>query len=322
MGIVVRSFLVLALSVAALVPPALAQTFPTRPIRMVVPLAPGGSNDTIGRIVAERLSERLGQQVIVDNRPGGNSQIGSAIVARATPDGHTLLMMGMGHSINPAIHRSLPYDTERDFAPVGIVAGGPYLMVIHPGVPAKSVNEFVAWVKARPKQVAYGSAGVGNPTHLCGALFNIAAVTDMQHVPYKGGSAVIPDMVAGRISMTFSSISTMQSSLQAGRVRPIAVTTLKRSPFLPDVPTFIESGFNMEVNAWYGLLTTGKTPPAIVDRLNAELRQVLSEPQTREALLRRGFDPQPNTADEFATLIRSDMAKWSKVVQQAGIPRE
>ena len=310
------------LVMAAVASTAASQPFPNRPIRLVVPLAPGGSNDTIGRIVAERLSERLGQQVIVDNRPGADSQIGSAIVARATPDGHTLLMMGAGHSINPAIHRSLPYDTERDFAPIGLVAGGPYLMVIPTAIPAKTAKEFVAWVKARPREVSYGSAGTGNPTHLSGALFNIAAGTDMQHVPYKGGSAVIPDLVSGRIAMNFSSISTMQSSLQAGRVRPIAVTTIKRSRFLPDVPTFMESGYNIEVNAWYGLLTTGKTPVAVVNRLSTELRQVLAEPQVQERLLKHGFEPQPNTAEEFRTMIHNEIDKWSRVVKQAGIRAE
>jgi tripartite-type tricarboxylate transporter receptor subunit TctC len=318
-----RAFHFVAVLAASLTPlVASAQTFPNRPIRMVVPLAPGGTNDTLGRIVADRLSDRLGQQVVVDNRPGANSQIGSAIVARATPDGHTLLMMGMGHAINPSIHRSLPYDTERDFAPVGLVAGGPYLMVIHPSIQARTAKEFVAWVKTKPQQVSYGSAGTGNPTHLAAELFNVAAGTDMQHVPYKGGSAVLPDLVSGRISMNFSSIATMQSNLQAGRVRAIAVTTAKRSQFLPDVPTFIESGYNVEVNAWYGLLTTGKTPRAIVNRLNAELRQVLAEAQTKEAFFKHGLDPLPNTAEEFAALVHNDLAKWAKVVRAAGIKPE
>jgi tripartite-type tricarboxylate transporter receptor subunit TctC len=301
---------------------ALSQNFPSRPIRLVVPLAPGGTNDTLARIIADRYAERLGQQIVVDNRPGGNSQIGSAIVARASPDGHTLLMMGAGHSINPAIHRSLPYDTERDFTPVGQVAGGPYLMVIPVSIPAKIAKEFVAWVKARPKQISFGSASSGNPTHLAGELFNLAAGTDMQHVPYKGGSAVLPDLVAGRVSMTFSSISTVLSNMQAGRLRPIAVTTVKRTQFLPDVPTFIESGYNVEVNAWYGLLTTGKTPRASVSRLNADLQQVLAEPQIRERFLKQGLDPQPNSSEEFTALVHSEIVKWKKVVEAAGIKPE
>jgi len=300
-----------------------AQTFPHRPIRLVVPLAPGGTNDTLARFISDRLAERLGQQVVVDNRPGGNSQIGSAIVARATPDGHTLLIMGAGHAINPSLHRSLPYDTERDFAPIGLVAGGPYLLVIPPVIPAKTVKEFVAWVKARPGQLSYASASVGNPTHLAGELFNIATGTDLAHVPYKGGSAVLPDLVSGRVSMTFSSISTVRSNMEAGRLRPIAVTTAKRSVFLPDVPTFIESGYpSMEINAWYGLLTTGKTPAAIVQRLNSALREVLAEPSVRESFLKQGLDPQPTTVEEYRAQISNEMAKWGKVVRAAGIKPE
>ena len=300
-----------------------AQAYPSRPIRLVVPLAPGGTNDTMARIISDRLAERLGQQVVVDNRPGGNSTIGSAIVARSTPDGHTLLIMGAGHAINPSVHKSLPYDTERDFAPISLVAGGPYLLVIHPSIPAKTVKEYVAWVKARPGQVSFASAGTGNPTHLAGELFNIAAGMDMQHIPYKGGGALLPDLIAGRVSMTFSSISTAQSNLQAGRLRPIAVTTLKRSQYLPEIPTFIESGYpGFEVNAWYGMLTTGKTPRAIVERLSAELRQVLNDANTRGLFNKHGLDPQPTTADEFKALVASEIARWAKVARQANIKPE
>jgi tripartite-type tricarboxylate transporter receptor subunit TctC len=300
-----------------------AQAYPSRPIRLVVPLAPGGTNDTMARIISDRLAERLGQQVVVDNRPGGNSTIGSAIVARSTPDGHTLLIMGAGHAINPSVHKSLPYDTERDFEPISLVAGGPYLLVIHPSIPAKTVKEYVAWVKARPGQVSFASAGTGNPTHLAGELFNIAAGMDMQHIPYKGGGALLPDLIAGRVSMTFSSISTAQSNLQAGRLRPIAVTTLKRSQYLPEIPTFIESGYpGFEVNAWYGMLTTGKTPRAIVERLSAELRQVLNDANTRGLFNKHGLDPQPTTADEFKALVASEIARWAKVARQANIKPE
>ena len=300
-----------------------AQAYPSRPIRLVVPLAPGGTNDTMARIISDRLAERLGQQVVVDNRPGGNSTIGSAIVARANPDGHTLLIMGAGHAINPSVLKGLPYDTERDFAPISLVAGGPYLLVIHPGIPAKTVKEYVAWVKARPGQVSFASASTGNPSHLAGELFNMAAGTDMQHIPYKGGGALLPDLVAGRVSMTFSSISTVQSNVQAGRLRPVAVTTLKRSQYMPDVPTFDESGYpGFEVNAWYGMLTTGKTPQSIVDRVSAELRQVLGDANTRQMFNKQGLDPQPTTPAEFKTLVSNEIARWGKVVRQAGVKPE
>jgi len=316
--------IVLALALAGFVAGAAAQGFPNRPVRMVVPLAPGGTNDTLARIVADRLAQRLGQQIVVDNRPGAGSVIGSEIVARASPDGHTLLMMGGGHSINPSLQRKLPYDTERDFAAIGLVASGPYLMVIHPSVPAKTAKEFVAWVKSKPGEVNYASAGTGNPTHLAGELLNMAASLDMRHVPYKGGGAVLPDLIAGRVSMFFSSIATVQAHVQAGRLRPIAVTTPKRSGFLPDVPTFVEAGVNgVDINGWYGLLTTGRTPRAVVQRLNADLSRVLADAETRERFNRSGVeDPEPGSAEAFEALIRQEIAKWAKVVRQAGIKLE
>jgi tripartite-type tricarboxylate transporter receptor subunit TctC len=296
----------------------------SRPIRLVVPLAPGGTNDTLARIVSERLGERLGQSVVVDNRPGANAQIGSSIVARATPDGNTLLMIGAGHAINPSLLKQLPYDTQRDFAPVGMVAGGPYLLVIYPGVPARTAKEFAAWVRSRPGQVSYGSAGAGNPTHLAGELFKMAAGgLDMQHVPYKGGSAVMPDLLGGRIAMTVTSPATGGAHVNAGRLRAIGVTTATRVPQFPEIPTFIESGFpDFEVNAWYGMLTTGRTPHARVNRLDTALQQTLAEAQTREQIQKQGLTVESSSAEQFASVIRRDTVKWAKVVKAAGIEPE
>ena len=297
--------------------------YPERPIRLVVPFAPGGTNDVIGRIVGEKLAARLGQPVVVDNRAGANSVLGSEIVAHATSDGHTLLIVAAGFAINPSLRKKLPYDTVRDFAPVGLVGGGPYLMVIHPAVPAKSVGEFVTWAKSRPGQVNYASVGVGSPPHLAAELLKISAGIDLNHVPYKGGGAVLPDLIAGRVSMFFGSISTLKPQVDTGKLRAVAVTTVKRAPALPGVPTFIESGLkDYEVDGWYGLLVPGKTPAAVVNRLNAELRQVLNEAETRERFLQRGMQPAPGTAQEFAALIRSEIAKWSKVIRAAGIQPE
>ena len=301
-----------------------AQTSAPRPARLVVPLAPGGTNDTLARIVADKLGERLGQPMVVDNRPGASAQIGSAIVARANPDGGTFLMIGAGHAINPALIKQLPYDTQRDFAPVGQVAGGPYLMVIHPSVPAKSAKEFAAWVKSKSAAVNYASSGTGGPPHLAGELFKLAAGgLDMLHVPYKGGNALMPDLLAGRMSMTFTSPATGQAHINAGRLRAIGVTTKKRWPQMPDVPTFIESGFpDFEVNAWYGMLTTGSTPRARVSRISAALQQVLSEAPAREQIQKAGLTVESSTADEFADLIRRETIKWAKVVKAAGIQPE
>ena len=301
-----------------------AQASPARPIRLVVPLAPGGTNDTLARIVGDKLGERLGQRVVVDNRPGANAQIGTEIVARANPDGNTLLMIGAGHAINPALIKQLPYDTDRDFAPIGQVAGGPYLMVIHPSVPAKTPKEFAAWVRSKNGEANYASSGTGGAPHLAGELFKIAAGgLNMLHVAYKGGNALMPDLLAGRMSMTFTSPATGQAHIGAGRLRAIGVTTKKRIPQMPEIPTFIESGFpDFEVNAWYGMLTTGKTPRARVSQISTALQQVLSDSQAREQIQKQGLSVEPSSADEFADLIRRETIKWAKVVKAAGIQPE
>ena len=294
-----------------------------KPVRFIVPFAPSGTNDTLGRIVAEKLSARLGQPFVVDNRAGANMVVGCEIVARATPDGHTLLIVAAGYAVNPSLRTKLPYDSLRDLAPVGLVAGGPYLMVINASVPAKTVGEFTAWAKARPGQVNYASVGVGSPPHLASELLKLLAGFDMQHVPYKGGSAVLPDLIAGRVSIFFGSLSTLRPHVQSGKLRAIGVTTLQRSPALPDVPTFAESGLaGFEVNGWYGVLLPGKTPATIVNRLSADLRAVIDDPDTRQRLAMHGMDPMPSSAEEFGALIRSEIAKWAKVVKAAGIQPE
>ena len=302
-----------------------AQTanYPSRPVRLVVPFAAGGTNDILGRMVADKFSERLGQPFIADNRAGANTVLGSEIVARATPDGHTLLIVSASIAVNPSLVRKLPYDTERDFATIGLVAGGPYLMVIHPAVPAKTVSEFIAWVKSQQGKVNYASTGSGSPPHLAAELLKITAGIDMQHIPYKGGGAVLPDLIAGRVSMFFGSIATLRPHVESGRLRAVGMSTAQRAAAMPDVPTFIESGLaGYEVNGWYGVLTTGKTPRAIIERLNSTLRQILRDADTRAQFLKNGLDPAPGTADEFAKLLRAEIVKWAKVVKAAGIKPE
>jgi tripartite-type tricarboxylate transporter receptor subunit TctC len=317
-------FIALVLGAAADAPGSqTAARYPERPVRLVVPFAPGGTNDVIARIVGEKLTARLGQPFVADNRAGANSVVGSEIVARAASDGHTLLIVAAGFAINPSLRRKLPYDTLRDFAPIGLVGGGPYLMVVHPSVPAKSVNEFVAWAKARQGQVNYASVGLGSPPHLAAELLKLTAGIDLQHIPYKGGGAVLPDLIAGRVSLFFGSISTLQPHVRTGKLRAIAVTTAQRAAAMPELPTFIESGLaGYEVNGWYGLLAPGKTPAAIVGRLNRELRDVLADADTRQRFAQRGIDPAPGTAQEFAALIHSEVAKWAKVIRAAGIQPE
>ena len=312
-----------ALLLAATQAHAQSANYPARPVRLVVPFAAGGTNDTLGRILSEKFSTRLGQPFVTDNRGGANTVVGSEIVARAAPDGHTLLMVSASIAVNPSLVRKLPYDTGRDFAPVGMVASGPYLMVVHPGVPAKSVSEFVAWVKSRPGKVDYASSGTGGPPHLAAELLKITAGIDMQHVPFKGGGAVLPDLIAGRVSMFFGSIATLKAHVDSGRLRAVGMTTLKRANAMPDVPTFNESGLKgYEVNGWYGLFTTAKTPAAVVDKLNSTLRQILSDADTRAQLARNGLDPAPTSTDEFGKLLKAEIVKWAQVVKAADIKPE
>ena len=299
------------------------KSYPNRPIRLVVPFAPGGTNDIAGRIVAEKMSEHLGQPIVVDNRAGANMVVGCEIVSNASPDGYTLLIVGAGFAVNPSLRKKLPYDSIRDFSPVGLVGGGPYLMVVHPTVPAKTLGEFINWVKSRGGQVAYASTGTGSPPHLAAELLRVTANLQMTHVPYKGGGAVLPDLMAGRVSMFFGSITTLKPQVDAGKIRAIGVTTVKRSPAMPDVPTFIESGLkDYEVDGWYGFLMPGKTPKPIVSRLSAELRNALNDADTRKRFAQRGMDPLPSTPEEFGALIRSEIKKWARVLQDAGIKPE
>ncbi|MBI2294350.1 MAG: tripartite tricarboxylate transporter substrate binding protein [Betaproteobacteria bacterium] len=299
------------------------QPYPNRPMRLVVPFAPGGTVDIIGRIVAAKLSERLGQPIVVDNRGGANSMIGSEIVARASPDGHTLLIVAAGFAVNPSLQRNMPYDTERDLAPIGLLGNSFYVMVIHAGIPANTVSEFIAWAKSRPGQVNYASTGLGSPPHLAAELFKISAGVDMTHIPYKGGGALMPDLLAGRIATFFGTMATVAPHVHSGKLRALAVSTAKRATTAPELPTFIESGLaGYEVAGWYGLLAPGKTPRAIVNRLDTELRAVLDEADSKERFLKHGMEVEHKSAAAFAALIRSEIAKWQKVVRRAGIKPE
>ena len=297
--------------------------YPARPVRLVVPFAAAGTNDIIARSLAEKFTARLGQPFVPDNRGGANTVVGSEIVARAAPDGHTLLIVSASIAVNPGLVKRLPYDTARDFAPVGMVANGPYLMVIHPGVPAKTVNEFITWVKAQNGKVDFASTGAGGPPHLAAELLRVTAGIAMQHVPYRGGGAVLPDLIAGRVHMFFGSIATLKPQVDGGRLRAIAMTTRQRASAMPDVPTFIESGLaGYEVNGWYGLFTTANTPTAIVQKLNVTLRQILTDTDTRAQFARNGLEPSPLSTTEFSKLLLSEIIKWAKVIKSAGIQPE
>jgi tripartite-type tricarboxylate transporter receptor subunit TctC len=297
-----------------------ADGFPNRPVRMVISSSPGGTQDTVGRIVADGLAERLGQPVVADNRPGANGAVGCEIVAKSNPDGYTMVMVTAGFAVNPSLRKHLPYDSLRDFAPIGLGGTGPYLLAVHPSVPARTLTEFIAWVRTRPGQVTYASVGNGSPPHLAAELLNSMAGLQTTHVPYKGGGSVLPDLLAGRVTMFFGSVSTLGSHIRAGKLRGIAVTTPKRVSSMPELPTFDESGLKgYEVTGWYGLLAPGKTPKAVVNRLNAEIRSALGDPQIQKRLQARGIDPAPVTPEEFSALLRREIPKWAKVMKAAGI---
>ena len=299
---------------------AYAQWSPARPVRMIVPFPPGGAVDVVSRIVVSRLPERLGQQIVVDNRGGANAIIGTEIAAKAAPDGYTILMVPIGHSITPSVTRKLPYDTLKDFAAIGLVGNGAYVLVVNPGVPAKSVSEFVALAKSRPGQLNYALTGYGNATHLAGELFKVLAGIDMVGVNYKGGGPALTDLIGGQISAFFSGVSSGSAQIRAGKIRALGVTTTRRSAAFPDVPTIAEAGVpGYEVDGWYGLLAPAATPAAIIRRFNSELSTVVSMPEMKERLLAAGIDAHPSTPAEFHQRIARDIARWSEVVRKARI---
>ena len=312
-----------ALSAAGASPAQVAKDYPNRAVRLVVPFAPGGTADTISRIVADKLTTRLGRPVVLDHRIGANSVVGCEIVAQANPDGYTIILVAAGFAVNPSLRKKLPYDSLRDFAPIGLVGNGPYLLVVHSSVPATNVSEFIGWIKSRPGQVSYASTGVGSPPHLSGELLRTMAGIDMVHVPYNGGGAVLPDLLSGRVPVHFSSIATAGPHIRAGRLRAIAMTTPKRSSAMPEVPTFDESGLKgYDVSGWYGLLAPGKSSTALVNRINSELQQVLADSDAQKQLGQGGIEPAPGSPAVFAALIKAEIPKWAKVMKAAGIEPE
>ncbi|HEY9447619.1 MAG TPA: tripartite tricarboxylate transporter substrate binding protein [Burkholderiales bacterium] len=297
-----------------------AQDYPTRPVRIIVPFAAGGSNDIVGRMLAQKLSEALHQQFVVDNRAGAAGNIGTYLAAKAAPDGYTLLSGGMGSLVaNPAISK-VPYDTVRDFAPITLIARAPNVLVLHPSVPAQNVAQLIALARARPGQLNYGSGGVGSTPHLSGALFAMMAGIELNHVPYKGAAPAVVDLIAGHVQLVLAGIPIVLPHLSLGKLKAIAVTGLERSLQLPNIPTVSESGLKgYDVNPWYGLLAPAGTPIEILSRLHAECRKALTSPAMKEHLLRQGAEADGSAPAEFAGVIRADLKKWSDVAQQARI---
>ena len=303
---------------------AAAQDYPAKPVRIVVPFAPGGVADNSARAMADRLGSRLGQQVIVENRPGASGNIGTQAVAQAAPDGYTLLLGFDGTMvINPHVFPKLPWDTLKDFAPVTKLGDATLILVAHPSVPAKNLAEFIALAKTKPQKFSYGTSGTGGTPHLAGELLKQRTGIAMEHVPYKGGGQAIIDVVGGQIPLVYTAIATAQQYVKGGRLTGLGVSSAKRSPALPDVPTFIESGLpGFEVNSWVGVLAPAKTPRPIIDKLQKDIAAALQEQDVRERYAALGIEPVGNTPGEFGTQIRADLARWEKVVKEANIRLE
>lgn len=321
-----RASLVSALCAAIVLCAALplhAQPFPSRPVRLVVPYPPGGANDIIARLLAPKMSSELGQNIVVDNRGGGNTLIGSEIVAKAQPNGYTILIVAAGHAINPALYPKLPYDTARDFVPISLVGDGAYVLVAHPSTAIGSVTDLIAAAKAKPGQVAYASSSIGNLTHLAAELFNSLAGVKMLHVPYKGGGPAMADLLAGRVAVFFSTVAVARPHLQSGKIKGLGVTTGRRTPALPAMPTIAEAGLpGYEVSGWYGLVAPAGTPKAAIDRLHGAVQVALRQAEIKERLLGVGVEPVEATSAAFGQKMNAEIAKWTKVVKPLGISLE
>lgn len=319
-----KTFLCCAVPCAVLLmanaPCALAQQYPTKPIRLLVGFAAGGPSDVAARTIAQKLTEKWGQQVIVDIRPGAGGNIATEIAAKAPADGYTLIEPAFAHAVNPILYPKLPFDAVKDFAPILLFASIANLLVVHPSIPVHSVTELIAFAKARPNQLVYGSAGSGTASHFAGELLNVMGGIKVTHIPYKGLAPAHTETVGGQLSMMFDGIVTGLPAVKAGRLRALGVTTLKRWQGAPDIPTMSEAGLaGFEVNSWYGLLAPAGTPREIVLRLNSEVARALREPDARERLYSIGAEPMSNTPEEFADYINAEMVKWSKVIKAAGI---
>ena len=304
-----------------LAPVSNAQNYPARPVRMMVPFQAGGGSDTMGRIVSSKLSERLGQQFIVENRPGAAGSIGADIAARAPADGYTILLGSTSELVQyPNVNPKVPYDPLRDFAPIGLVGTVPMVLVVHPSLPVRNVKDLVALAKGRPGEINYGSAGQGATTHLAVELFTLLSGVKLTHVPYKGSPLAVTDLVAGNVQVGIPTMPAALPFIKAGRVKVLGVTTAKRASNLPDVPTLNEAGLKgYEAALWTGILGPAGTPPAIVNRLNSEIAAIVQLKDVQEALARQGAEAQTSTPAEFGQFLKTEYAKWARVVKEARI---
>ncbi|MGZ5117564.1 MAG: tripartite tricarboxylate transporter substrate binding protein [Burkholderiales bacterium] len=297
-----------------------AQTYPAKPLRVIVPFAPGGATDSVARMVAPKLSENLGQSVVVENRAGGATTIGMDFVAKSPPDGYTLGVANLSFAVNPVLLSKMPYNTEKDFVPVGLVASVPFVMAVHPSVPAKSIKELVALAKARPGALNYSSSGNGSATQMATELFRYLTGIDIVHVPFTGGGPALVSALSGEVSIYCASIPAMLPHFNSGRLRPLAITTIQRDPSMPQIPTMIEAGVpGYDAREWTGIVAPAATPRAIVTRLNQEIVKALSAPELSKRFAAVGAHPVGSTPEEFAAHVQKELAMWAKVIKAANI---
>ena len=297
-----------------------AQAFPTRTVRLVVPFAAGGSTDIIGRVLGQKLNEMWGQPVVIDNRAGGSTVIATDIVAKSPPDGHTLLVTPAPFTIVPSLIAKLPYDPQKDFEPITLINTTPLVVVVHPGVPARSVRELIALAKNRPGALNYGSSGSGGSNHLAGELFNAMAGVKMVHVPYKGNAPALADLLGGHVDLVFNGLTSALPFIKSGKLRVLAVTSINRAGALPEVPTLDESGLKgFQAVAWNGLTAPARTPKEVIAKLNADVLKVIRSPELVEKLKAEGSDPVGSSVEEYTRFLRDEIAKWSKVIKFANV---
>ena len=318
-----RSALTLLLLALLAAPAAAAERYPARPIRLVVPAAPGGGTDIIARILADALAPALGQTVVVDNRAGAGTTLGADIVSKATPDGYVLLISPNALALNVALYAKLPYDTLRDFAPIALVADQPNILVVHPSLPAKTFQDFIALARSQPGKLVYGSGGTGVGSHLAMELLLLSRKIELVHVPYKGVGPAVTALLGNEVSALLSTFASALPHVKSGRLRALGVTSAQRAPALPDTPTIAESGVpGYEYGTWYGLLAPAGTPRATIERLNRVTVEALASPKTAERLLGQGLTPTPSTSAEFSARLKSETGKWIRVVREAKIPQQ
>jgi len=313
--------LILLAAIALVAPPmAGAQAYPSRPVKLVVPFPPGGSLDIAGRLIAQRLTEMWGQAVVVENKPGAGGNIGADFVAKSTPDGYTILLGALStHAVNPNLYAKMPYDAVKDFAPITLIATTPNVLVVNAATPVGNVREFIAWTRANPGKLAFGSGSNGSAGHLAGELYKVDTGTDAVHIPFKGGAPATQALLAGDTQFMFDNLANAMAQVKAGKLKALAVTTAERSKLVPELPTMAEAGLQgFDISTWYGLFAPAGTPTAIVAKWNADVTKILTTPDVRAKLMADGAEPAPDTPEQFAQMIARELAKYARIIKASG----